>query len=44
MDNVIKCANGACGHPEHAVNALVWLIPAIAVAYLASRVYKKYFK
>ncbi len=44
MDNVIKCVNGVCNHPEHSANALVWLVPAIAAGYLAGKIYKKYFR
>ena len=39
-----QCVNGLCEHLEHKVNALVWIIPAIAAVYFASAIYKKYFR
>ena len=39
-----QCVNGLCEHPEHKVNALVWIVPVIAVSYLVNVVYKKYFR
>jgi len=45
MEDIIKCTNGVCDHPEHAANALVWVVPAIAIGYLiTTKIYKKYFK
>ncbi len=41
---VQECASGLCEHPEHKVNMLVWLVPAIAVAYLMTKMYKEYYK
>ena len=38
-----ECVGGLCEHPEHKVNVLVWIIPAIAGAYLINVIYKKYF-
>ena len=39
-----ECVGGLCEHLEHKVNALIWIIPAIAGAYLISVLHKKYFK
>ena len=37
MNETIQCVNGLCEHPEHTVNAFVWILPAIAGAYLISK-------
>ncbi len=44
MNETVKCINGLCEHPEHTVNALVWILPAIAGALLTTALYKKYLK
>ncbi len=44
IENTIKCVNGLCEHAEHKVNMLIWLVPAIAGAFLISVIYKKYFR
>ena len=42
MNDTIKCMNGLCDHSEHAVNGLVWLVPAIVVmAYFINKMYNK---
>jgi len=39
-----ECASGLCEHPEHKVNALVWIIPAVAGAFLLNKIYKRIMK
>tara|TARA_R100000008_G_scaffold50150_1_gene29957 strand:+ start:253 stop:429 length:177 start_codon:yes stop_codon:yes gene_type:complete len=39
-----ECASGLCEHPEHKVNALVWIIPAVAGVFLLNKVYKRIMK
>jgi hypothetical protein len=38
-----ECVSGLCEHPEHKVNALIWIIPMTVGAYLVTVIYKKYF-
>ena len=40
MKTVIDCMSGVCMHPEHKVNALLWLIPVVGV--VLACVYYKY--
>lgn len=42
MNNAIECTSGLCEHPEHTVNALVWILPAIAAAFLINKIYKNF--
>ena len=35
-----ECTSGLCEHPEHKVNALVWIIPIIIGVFLLSKKYK----
>ena len=35
-----ECANGLCTHPEHKINALVWVIPGIIAAVLIGKLIK----
>ena len=39
-----ECVSGLCEHPEHKVNPLVWIIPAVAGVYFINVLYKKYFR
>ena len=36
-----ECTSGLCEHPEHKVNALIWIIPLIIGAFLFSKLHKK---
>ena len=35
-----ECVGGLCEHPEHKINALVWVIPGIIVAVLIGKLIK----
>lgn len=37
-----ECASGVCEHPEHKVNALIWIIPIIIGALVFSKMYKTF--
>ena len=39
-----ECVGGLCEHPEHKVNALLWIIPAVAGGFLLNKVYKRIMK
>ncbi len=35
-----ECVGGLCEHPEHKINALVWVIPGIIAAVLIGKLIK----
>jgi len=35
-----ECVGGLCEHPEHKVNALMWIIPVVAGAFVFNKIYK----
>lgn len=37
-----ECVGGVCEHPEHKVNALIWIIPIIIGALVFSKMYKTF--
>jgi len=39
--NIIECVSGACHHPFHQLNTLVWIAPIVlAVGYLKLKIKK----
>lgn len=44
MNSISGCATGLCHCPEHNVNNLVWILPAVVGALLLSKLYKKYMQ